>query len=476
MKPFAKLVVAASMFMTSGAWAQEPPVRPEATVQSGVIAGIDADGVTAFKGIPFAAPPVGALRWRAPQPPVDWKGVRDGGTYGHDCMQIYNAVPLPPGSAPSEDCLYLNVWRPSGAGTNLPVMVWIYGGGFVNGSASRLIYTGTRLALQGIVVVSFNYRLGRFGTFAHPALSKANEDRGRLANYGYMDQIAALKWIKRNIAAFGGDPSKITIVGESAGGMSVHNLMTSPLTQGQDLFERAVVASGGDGKGLAKINLKDAEAMGAAFGTANGIAPDDPEALSKLRALPAEVMLGHISINLIGPQYAKDWQTYSMPFPAGDVAVNVGEAYGAGKFAHVPLMIGSTSGDMGGKDGMMIAGARNLANKIAGQGAPVWYYRFSYVSDAAATPRSQGAIHADDLPYYFDTIDIKYGAATRPEDEAMARTVSTYLANFVKAGDPDGATLPQWPRYIGAGGVLMDFSAKGTAVAGPDPWATQGKP
>lgn len=470
-KRLVKLVLATAVLLSS-AWAQEAVPRPVVNVQEGAVSGIDADGVTAFKGIPFAAPPVGPLRWREPQPASTWTGLRDGGAYGHDCMQIYSAVPLPPGSAPSEDCLYLNVWRPSGGAANLPVMVWIYGGGYVNGSSSRLIYTGTRLALQGIVVVSFNYRLGRFGTFAHPALTKANEDHGELADYGYMDQIAALKWIKRNIAAFGGDPSNITIVGESAGGMSVHNLMTSPLTRDQNLFERAVVASGGNGTAMAETSLKDAEAIGTAFGQANGIAPDDPDALAKLRALPAAAVLGDVKLASL---FAKGPHTFNMPFPCGDVAVDAGNAYRAGKYAHIPLMIGATSGDMGGREGMMVKGARSLANEIAGAGSPVWYYRFSYVSDAAATPKSKGAIHADDLPYYFDTIDLKYGPATRPLDEAMARTISSYLANFVKTGDPNGPTLPQWPRYTGSGGTLMDFSTNGTAVAGPDPWATVGK-
>ncbi|HUD29936.1 MAG TPA: carboxylesterase family protein [Novosphingobium sp.] len=453
----------------SGAMAQDAVPRPQVTVEQGTVSGIDADGVTAFKGIPFAAPPVGDLRWRAPQPAGKWSGVRDGAAYGHDCMQNYNAVPLPPGSAPAEDCLYLNVWRPSGEAKKLPVLVWIYGGGFVNGSASRLIYTGSRMAQQGVMVVSFNYRLGRFGTFAHPALTKAREDGTRLANYGYMDQIAAMEWIKRNVAAFGGDPEQITIMGESAGGMSVHNLMTSPLTQGKGLFQRAVVMSGGSGSAIRPTTLKDAEAIGAAFARAQGVAANDPQVLARLRAIPAKEVTGDIKLGTVlvgGPR------TFSSPFPQGEVSVDVGAAYRAGRFARVPVMIGATSGDMGGREGMMVKGARDLAGAIAAAGVPTWYYRFSYVSDAAVTPKSDGAIHADDLPYFLDTVDIKYGAATRPADQAMGRTIATYVANFVKTADPDGKTVPQWPRYSGAGGQMMDFAVDGATKLGPDPWAT----
>ncbi|MFT4255131.1 MAG: carboxylesterase family protein, partial [Caulobacter sp.] len=195
-----------------------------ATIASGKIQGVATDGVIAFKGVPFAAPPVGDLRWRAPQPALAWTGVRPAAAYGHDCMQKpfpSDAAPL--GTEPAEDCLVANVWRPAEASAKkLPIMVWIYGGGFVNGGSSPEVYSGAQFARQGVVFVSFNYRVGRFGFFGHPALTAANADGGRLGNYGYMDQIAALKWIKANAAAFGGDPDNITVFGESAGGGSVH--------------------------------------------------------------------------------------------------------------------------------------------------------------------------------------------------------------------------------------------------------------
>ncbi len=179
--------------------------------------------------------------WRAPQPAAAWTGVRDATGYAPDCMQVpfpSDAAPL--GTKPAADCLYANVWKPVTAKGKLPVVVWIYGGGFVNGGASPPTYSGADLAKQGVVFVSFNYRVGRFGTFALPQLTRANADGGRLGNYGIMDQIAALQWVQRNAAAFGGDPANVTIIGESAGGMSVHMLNTSPLAKG--LFHKAASA------------------------------------------------------------------------------------------------------------------------------------------------------------------------------------------------------------------------------------------
>ena len=190
------------------------------TTQSGDVSGSVEDGVVSYKGIPYAKPPVGDLRWRAPQAIGNWGDVLQANTYGNDCMQIpFAADEAPLRTTPAEDCLYLNVWKPEAArpGNNLPVIVWIYGGGWVNGGVSPAVYDGAPTARKGTIFVSFNYRLGRFGFFAHPALTTANEDDGLLGNYGYMDQLAALKWVQDNIGAFGGDPDKVTIMGESAG-------------------------------------------------------------------------------------------------------------------------------------------------------------------------------------------------------------------------------------------------------------------
>ena len=444
------------------------PLATPATIvatDSGQVRGtIDRD-VASWKGIPFAAPPLGQLRWRAPQPPAPWRGVRSAVAYSHDCMQDPfpgDAAPL--GTPPAEDCLYANVWKPAGAGARLPVLVWIYGGGFVNGGASPPTYSGATLAKRGIMVVSFNYRVGRFGTFAHPQLTRQNRDKGMLGNYGYMDQLAALKWVKRNIAAFGGDPANVTIMGESAGGMSVLALVTSPQTKG--LFRKAVVLSGGDGGGMGGGGtLASAENAGIAFAASKNIAWDDPHALEKLRALSAEEVTSGLNLATMGGRNAA---TTVSPFADGVMAVNISRAISSGRFAHVPVMIGATSNDIGGRIGFMVAGARKLAGAISEQGVPVYYYRFSYVAQSIKVPH--GADHASDIPYFLDTVSIKYGDKTTPRDRMAGSTVSAYLVNFVKSGNPNGPRLPVWKSYARASDTMIDFSPEGTAVPGPDPW------
>ncbi len=292
--------------------------KPEPTssvvkVDSGQLQGVEADGVISFKGIPFAAPPVGELRWRPPQPTPKWEGVRQATEFGRNCMQGRGGPPpaarpagaaaptgAPAAQAPSEDCLYLNVWRPAGsAARNLPVMVWIYGGGFVGGSASSPNTSGVQFAKQGVVLVAMNYRVGRFGFFAFPALSseRPNENKG---NYAYMDQLAALQWVKRNIAAFGGNPNNVTIFGFSAGGVSVHSMLASPQARG--LFHKAIVHSGGSrDSGLTARPLRadgvdpnypvSAETIGIQFAKSMGIEGTDQAALAKLRSLSADEVL-----------------------------------------------------------------------------------------------------------------------------------------------------------------------------------------
>ncbi len=432
--------------------------------ESGKVAGSTNDGVTSWKGIPFAAPPVGPLRWRAPQPAGRWSGVRQATAYGHDCMQLpfpSDAAPL--GTTPAEDCLTVNVWKPAGGKNRLPVIVWIYGGGFVNGGASPPTYAGANLARQGVMFVSFNYRLGRFGTFAHPQLTAQDPDKGRLGNYGYLDQLAALQWIQRNIAAFGGDAANVTIVGESAGGMSVNTMVTSPLTRG--LFARAIVMSGGNGQNRGLDGLAGAEAIGVDFAAAKGIARDDPAALAKLRALSAETVTDGLNLTALSGRTAEP-KTFASPYADGVVAVDAAAAYRSGAFPKIPVMIGATDNDIGGATGYMVAGARQLAGAIARAGAPAYHYRFAYVAEGLGTT---GAGHATDIPFFFDTAATKYGEATTPRDRRMARTISAYIVNFAKTGDPNGAGLPRWPRYDPRTDELLDFTAKGEAVARKDP-------
>ena len=276
--------------MGVGSAAQQTP--PLVRVDSGQLQGVVEDGVVSYKGIPFAAPPVGDLRWRPPQPVARWSGVRHATEFGADCMQARFGPPPAPGGpltqAPSEDCLFLNVWSPAGAtlGAKLPVMFWIYGGGFVGGSSAMPLTSGAQFAKQGVILVAANYRVGRFGFFAFPALSRERPDELK-ANYAYMDEIAALRWVKRNIAAFGGDPNNVTIFGFSAGGVSVHSLLTMPKARG--LFQKAIVESGGsrDSVLTARPMSKDgvdpnypvsAETIGIKFARSMGIEATDQAA------------------------------------------------------------------------------------------------------------------------------------------------------------------------------------------------------
>lgn len=480
-------------------------------IETGRLRGVVRDGVVSFKGVPFAAPPVGDFRWRPPQPAKAWTGVRQASEFGADCMQKPfpgDAAPL--GVQPAEDCLYVNVWAPeSRAGKKLPVMVWIYGGGFVNGGSSPAVYDGSQFAKRGVVFVSFNYRLGRFGFFAHPALVKENPD-GPLGNYGYLDQIAALKWVRRNIAAFGGDPGNVTLFGESAGGGSVMTIMTSPMAKG--LIQKAIIESGGGRKLLMGVRYLDrtgptgmpsAESVGAAFAKKAGIEGEDAAALAALRKLPADAVVAGLNMATMGTP------TYSGPMVDGKVVIeSPSEAYAAGRGAKIPIMVGANSADIGfprgrtlnellapfgadrekartaydpggsGKvreigvtiasDQMMVEPARHTARSIAAVGQAAYLFRFSYVAEST---RKQwpGAPHATEIPFVFDTVAARYGKDLTDADRAMAQAANAYWVNFAKSGDPNGHGLPEWPAYSPKTDILMDFSALGP-VAKPDPW------
>jgi len=443
------------------------PGGPVLAIDSGKVEGRINDGVASWKGIPFATPPVGNLRWRAPAPAKPWAGVRQATAYAADCMQLpfpSDAAPL--GTTPSEDCLYLNVWKPADAQGKLPVIVWIYGGGFVNGGASPPTYSGAELARQGTLVVSFNYRIGRFGFFAHPQLTREAGAKGVLGNYGFMDQVAALEWVKRNVAAFGGDPSHVTIAGESAGGMSVNALLTSPMSQG--LFAKAVVMSGGDG-GTAPTPLAAVEKIGVNFASGKGIAAEDPKALAKLRALPADKIVDGLNLATFMQQGTP---TYHGPFIDGKLTIDSRAAFAEGRMHKVPVMIGATSADIGGKTGYMVAGARSLAGTLADHGVPVYAYRFSYVTEANEKPGA-GAGHATDIPFFFGTVAVKYGQQATARDLDVGKTMSAYMVNFAKRGDPNGDGLPTWGRYARSNDNIVDFTNDGKAAMVKDPWGAK---
>ncbi|MGH8125398.1 MAG: carboxylesterase/lipase family protein [Rhodanobacteraceae bacterium] len=283
-------------------------------IASGRIRGVEHDGLDVFKGIPFAAPPLGPLRWRPPQPVEPWTGVRSALRFGHDCMQIFSPGDATPRSTtPSEDCLYLNVWAPARHTAKLPVIVWIYGGGFVNGGSSSPVFDGAVFAHQGLVFVSFNYRLGRFGFFAFPALFREDSLAG---NYAFMDQIAALRWVKQNIAAFGGDPDNVTVFGESAGGMSVNVLLTSPLAHG--LFKRAIVESGGGRNNVMPVVPLDRPGPG-------GEPPAEQSATAFARSMGINGRWrgGTGCIAQVAGQENRGWSQHVHPAPTGLSAENL---------------------------------------------------------------------------------------------------------------------------------------------------------
>ena len=478
-------------------------------VDSGQLKGSVQSGVLSFKGVPFAQPPVGDLRWRAPQPVKPWSDVRDATSYGADCMQLpfpSDAAPL--GTEPSEDCLFVNVWRPANATKKLAVIVWLYGGGFVNGGSSPAVYDGSAFARRGVVFVSFNYRLGRFGSFAHPALSAEHPEEAK-GNYGYMDQLAGLRWVQRNISAFGGNAKNVTVFGESAGGGSVHMLMTSPMAKG--LFQKAIVESGG-GRGAFMpprfLNKKNpqgqpsAEEVGVAFAKAAGITGEGAEALAALRKLDADAIVAKLNMaTMMTP-------TYTGPIIDGKVVLEMPDvAYKAGRGAKTPFMAGANSNEFGGwgpppteaaynvfgankdkakaaydptgtdklaaggigADQMMVETARFVAKTLSALGQPVYEYRFSYVAESMRKEWGRGAPHATEIPFVFDTVEARYGKDLKPADKATAEAANAYWVNFAKTGNPNGKGLPVWPAYKADTDQLMDFSLEGPQPKA-DPW------
>jgi para-nitrobenzyl esterase len=495
---------------------------PVVRVESGELQGVVDDGVASFKGIPFAAPPVGELRWRPTQPAAKWTGVRQAADFGANCTQgrfgppPAAGAPAPPAS--SEDCLFLNVWRPASAmpTAKLPVMVWIHGGGFMGGSGASPFTSGAPFAKQGVLLVSINYRLGRFGFFAFPALGRERPDEIK-GNYAYMDQIAALQWLNRNVAAFGGDPTNVTIFGFSAGGVSVHSLLASPMARG--LFHKAIAESGGsrDSVLTARPMSKDgvdpnypvsAETIGAQFARSMGIEGTDAAALAKLRALSAEQVLhgAPAQPGVSIPSYE------TTPVLDGKLVTETAEtAYKAHRQPHVPFMAGSNSADTAGNrvkattkeqlwarygqwsarakaaydpDGSadlaaLIAKAnddfgqaepaRFAANAFAANGSPAYLYRFSYVQAAMREQLRAGTPHGGEIGFVFGTLTARPGTTLSPEDVAVARLAQSYWVNFARTGDPNGAGLPTWPRHDPAKDLIFDFRPDGTAGPGPDP-------
>jgi para-nitrobenzyl esterase len=473
-------------------------------ILEGVVSG---DGlVRTFKGIPYAAPPVGPLRWKPPQPVVPWTGVRKAADYGPRPMQgrIYDDMVFHD-AGPSEDCLYLNMWMPGKPATDkLPVMVWIFGGGLMAGSSSEPRQDAGNLSKKGVLVVSMNYRLGIFGFFAHPGLSKESDYHGS-GNYGFMDQVAALQWVHDNIAAFGGDPDNVTIFGESAGSFSVSALMASPLARG--LFHRAIGESGALLGSRTVPTLAQAEAAGvkfaqAAYGTSS---------LAALRAKPAQEVL-EATLKEPRPHFGANLDGHFLP-------ENPNTVYATGGQSHVPLLAGWNR-DEGGyktlfeKDEPTLAnyavraqarfgdnagaflkayaattdaGAKRAAQDFGGDlsiaystwkwldlqvltgGSPVYRYEFDQPLPLApdAKPGAEPVVpHASDIEFVFRVLSSRH-LPWRPEDHEVSELMSSYWTNFAKTGNPNGPGLPEWPQYRAGDGYQV-MHLKTQAAAAPD--------
>jgi para-nitrobenzyl esterase len=460
---------------------------------------INEEKVRAFLGIPYAAPPLGPLRWKAPAPAAKWKSVRDATNYGARCMQGHPFEDMVfQDAGENEDCLYLNVFTPAGAKTKskLPVMFWIHGGGYRGGSGSEPRHDGDFLPAKDVVLVTINYRLGVFGFLATATL--AQEAGGSTGNYGLMDMIAALRWVQQNITQFGGDPANVTIFGESAGSFAVSTLMASPLAQG--LFAKAIGESGGAMNVGAPDTrtLADREQRNQEWVNTLGVS-----SLAELRTLPAATILAAAT--------AKDAPSFSAVVDGTVLTEPVAETYAAGKQARVPLLAGWNRDEGGPLRQPMTADAwQKNAAKLFGDDAqsflalypddtdeqsersaidydgdtfiafgtwkwieaqvktgdaPVYRYHFELPAPPSEFHPSSYAFHSDDIEYVFGTLDTRPGAVWRPEDRKLSDEMMDYWTNFAKTGDPNGPGLPEWPRYDKTDEVMhLDADSK----ASPD--------
>jgi para-nitrobenzyl esterase len=502
----------------------------ELTTSQGVLVGERAGGVAMFKGIPYAAPPVGTRRWRAPESASRWTGKRLATAFSPACAQ----EPYPTGSMftrpsepTSEDCLYLNVWSTNleDGDKLLPVMVWIHGGGLTRGSGASSIYEGSALADKGVVVVSINYRLGPFGYLAHPALTKEAGERGMTAssgNYGTLDQVAALQWVAEHIAAFGGDPGNVTIFGESAGSWSVNHMTATPLAAG--LFHKAIGQSGGKFDPMPELtrargDVASAHMRGIEFATHLGV-----RTLSELRELTAaEIVAGFASF---------DGQGFSQPNVDGYVFPDhIANIFAEGKHNRVDLIVGSNADEgtnlmpppkdkMAANDylrntardradsllaayrfdedykGAYYGAFRDLvftwpmrqwASLASEHGDNVWLYYFTFVPPAPLDGKL-GAYHAAEIRYAFDNAAVTFDGSPATQAELkLGDTMSDYWVNFAKTGTPSSDTGPQWPKFdverasyleigdqiqAGQGGFLND-QLKQIAQVVADAWRRQ---
>ena len=455
----------------------EPDRGPVAKVEQGLVSGVRSDRMAVFKGIPYAAAPVGNLRWRPPQPAARWSGIRPAAAFGAACLQPTGAANIAGDPGPvSEDCLTLNVWAPQGA-RHAPVVVWIHGGGHRFGASSQPYYDGAAFARDGVVFVSLNYRLAGLGFFAHPALTREAGAKAPLGNYGLMDQMAALGWVRRNASAFGGDPRNVTVMSESSSALDVQALMAIRAARG--LFQKAIVESSCDWEEPATLAQREADGVTLASKAGAPGADVDP---ATLRALPGTAFLD--------PGFGVEFA----PFSDGRLLTeSVAEAFAEGRTAPIPMLLGSNNYE--GAIAQNLEPLRPLARKLAslypdqGQSdlalrlldtdrffgapcrwiasqnarrAPTFLYRFSYLPKAlkALLP---GAPHGSELPYVFDNLG-GFPSAGPPtaDDEAVADRLHHCWESFARTGQPACPGAPGWPLYSRQTDEVMEFDAAAT--------------
>jgi para-nitrobenzyl esterase len=477
-------------------------------------------GIRNFKGVPFASPPVGDLRWQPPQPVKNWKGVLKTAQFGPRCMQrpIFGDMGFR-SNGMSEDCLYLNVWTPAkSSNERLPVLVYFYGGGFVAGDGSEARYQGESMARKGIVALTVNYRLGVFGFLAHPELTKESPQHAS-GNYGLLDQSAALHWVQQNISAFGGDPKKVTIAGESAGSVSVSAQMASPLSK--DLIAGAIGESGSIVGTLSAVPLAEGEQNGIKFATSVGAS-----SLAALRAMPAQQLLD-ATAKPGTPYPAPTVDGYFFPKPPVEI-------YAAGEQAHVPLLVGSNSEEIGypgvlGREKPTLENYRKALQRLYGDkaddvfklypastetevmdaardlasdrfisystwkwldlstktgGKPTYYYNYarprpamrpemgnstaglaggvvkSPPAVANPLPQARGAVHSAEIEYAMGNLDSNKVYAWTPDDYKVSKVMQEYFANFIKTGNPNGPGLPTWPTFDTGQRMTIDVDTR----------------
>ena len=444
-KPVADLVARTSAGMVAGICVSDDTLQAAKTAGPASDRASASNAIIAFKGIPYAAPPIGPLRWRAPQPPVPWSAIRNASQFGNDCMQPPSVNPT--GQKTSEDCLTVNVWTAGGyPRARRPVMVFIYGGAFVGGSAAYPLYDGAILAREGVVVVDFNYRGGIFGFLAHPGLT-AESPQHVSGNYGLLDQIAALQWVKTNIAAFGGDPERVTVFGQSAGAVSIAELMTSPLAKG--LFQRAILES---------PTLPSLASLDAAERSGAAVATD----LATLRRMSSAELLAHNGEFFPRtPEQIASGLAFPSPIADGYVLTKQPrDAFERGPFNRVPMIIGfnADEGRIFTGPGVTPAAATALGDAAFVESAR-WIARtasqreprtFAYVFTRSIHGGPLPPTHSEELPFVFGTLEqpsfINHPAPDA-EDLQLSAIMRRTWARFADTGVPNGAGLPSWPRY-----------------------------